>query len=191
MANQFPKEIEQLKVAMEKVEKGYYVIPRYNANVTVRLSYAKRERTYCYELYHQLRSLGIQEHDFTIHAEIDKRGHKGYDGINPDFVIHTPGSDGGLMVIEVKINPAEKGMSDDIRKLNDMVGTHNYQYGVFVLVGKSIDWIQKWRKDVLLNSKDYVCNRIYVLTQLWKQNGKNETAVVEVSTLQDLINEVE
>lgn len=190
MLNQFPKEIEQLKSAMEKVEKGYYIISRYNKKDPAQPTYAKRERTYCYELYHQLRSLEIAGHDYTIHAEIDKRGQEGRKGINPDFVIHTPSAEGGLMVIEVKVNPAESGMSGDIGKLNSMVENRNYQYGVFILVGESMDWIRKWRKDLLLSSKGYKCNKIYILTQIWNKKDKSEVAVVEVSALQDLINEV-
>jgi hypothetical protein len=68
-----------------------------------------RERVYCYELYHQLRS--ILERDrrlpYILNGEVDKSGHPLLlDEIGPrkpDFIVHVPRSmHGNLAVIEVK-----------------------------------------------------------------------------------------
>jgi hypothetical protein len=70
-----------------------------------------RERVYCYELYHHLRSRlpSIEEFPFRRHGEVDKRGHpvlgKKLKGRNPDFIVHKPGEMGpeaNLATIEVK-----------------------------------------------------------------------------------------
>jgi hypothetical protein len=57
-----------------------------------------RERVYCYELYHQLRSIW-NGFDFSLGGEVDKAGHPHFrDGhyahAKPDFLVHRPGGHG-------------------------------------------------------------------------------------------------
>ena len=67
-----------------------------------------RERLYCYELYHQLRSLWPEGFPWSLGGEIDKSGHPIFRGsrldhLKPDFLVHRPGNmDSNLIVIEVK-----------------------------------------------------------------------------------------
>src|SRR4051812_19242544 len=54
-----------------------------------------RERVYCYELYHQMRSRWPQECPFCLNGEVDKRAHPfwrqtGLDEVTPDFLVHGP-----------------------------------------------------------------------------------------------------
>lgn len=123
-----------------------------------------RERAYCYELYHRLR-MELAETDFieryTIHGEIDKRGHdvfldafnsrymivkkelfgeREYEIImpNPDFIIHTPGSHDNLIVIEVKSSDGltySKALEDiaKLKAFTEMGG--GYRYGIFLIYG--------------------------------------------------------
>ena len=67
-----------------------------------------RERVYCYELYHQMRSLWPPESPFYLNGEVDKRAHPilrelGADNAIPDLLVHQPGNmSGNHAVIEVK-----------------------------------------------------------------------------------------
>lgn len=55
-----------------------------------------RERVYCYELYHQLRSIWPKDCEYELSGEVDKSGHplirgNNLDRIKPDFLVHVPG----------------------------------------------------------------------------------------------------
>ena len=58
--------------AMRNVSKEFFEI-----EIAEDVKEKRRERVYCYELYHQIRSLQEKNNlnDFTVNAEIDKRGH--------------------------------------------------------------------------------------------------------------------
>ena len=78
-----------------------------------------RERVYCYELYHQMRSLWPEQTEFYLNGEIDKAAHPilkelGAAHVKPDFLIHKPGyMEGNHAIIEVK---SEKVRRDGIEK---------------------------------------------------------------------------
>lgn len=62
-----------------------------------------RERTYCYELYHQLRNVIPDNFHYKLDGELDKNGHPIFRGRRiPDFIVHNPGTMRNLVVIEVK-----------------------------------------------------------------------------------------
>jgi len=63
-----------------------------------------RERVYCYELYHQMRSVWPEHSPYTLGGEVDKSGHRlirgnGLDNAKPDFLVHMPGDMGGNYAI--------------------------------------------------------------------------------------------
>jgi hypothetical protein len=71
------------------IESSYFQVERMDAPP------AWRERVYCYELYHQLRHHLPTGFPYTLHSEIDNRGHRIISEIfgitpNPDFVVHQP-----------------------------------------------------------------------------------------------------
>jgi hypothetical protein len=74
-----------------------------------------RERVYCYELYHQLRSIWPPDTEYSLNGEVDKRGHPilralGDAEQTPDLLVHTPGRmDGNHSIIEVKSHLATTG----------------------------------------------------------------------------------
>ena len=87
--------------AMAQVEAKYILLEVAGGNPK------HRERVYCYELYHQMRSLQAhckEQSGFTINGEIDKDGPQKVDqNFNPDFVMHTPGDmENNSCVVEVK-----------------------------------------------------------------------------------------
>lgn len=97
--------LSALAEATARIQQRYFAV-----HVAGDDSSIARERAYCYELYHRLReSLDEETFPFTLHGEIDKRGHPMFGdcvgGRNPDFVVHEPGTagpNGNLCVIAVK-----------------------------------------------------------------------------------------
>lgn len=133
------RDLQPIVAAVKNISSAYFTVPRFG------LSPAKRERVYCYELYHQMRLVeGFG--DFTLHGEIDKRGDPSFENKNPDYVIHHPGCGAkgdNFIVIEVKLDDAEAGIVKDLNKLKCMITEHGYKYGVFILVGHDMDWFKK------------------------------------------------
>ena len=105
---------------------------------------AWRERVYCYELYHQLRHQLGDVFPYTLHGEIDKRGHDAIsqffdNGPNPDFVVHIPGTPNNLVVIEVKssLQADADNAQKDLGKLQTFVEKVKYGHGIFLVFGPS------------------------------------------------------
>lgn len=79
-----------------------------------------RERVYCYELYHQWRSLWIADCPHYLDGEVDKTDHPIIQGnAKPDYIVHIPDDmKNNLLVVEVKPANANEGrMVDDLKKL--------------------------------------------------------------------------
>ena len=97
----------------------------------------KRERVYCYELYHQLRCLPL---DITVSAEPDKRGHPAFPAgraPNPDMVFHIPGCDANnAAVIEIECDPSLRHLRKDFRTLKIMKD-HGYRELILLLFSVS------------------------------------------------------
>ncbi len=158
--------IEVLKGALSRIEGDYFSVPTASCE-----SKSVRERVFCYELYHQLRSAqedgslrispGVQ-----IHGEIDKRGRKDYQRENPDFIFHAPGTnESNILVVEVKGTLDDKdGIEGDFDKLLEFVDNHQYQAGAFVLFNHSIENLcQSTREMVEDRCSNSNATRIHVL----------------------------
>ena len=110
----------------------------------------RRERVYCYELYHQIRSLQEKNNlnDFTVNAEIDKRGHSIItENFNPDIVIHQQGDMVNYIVVEVKVTLNAEGIAKDFNTIITMLKKYYYQYGIFILTGSSLERFKKYFKE--------------------------------------------
>lgn len=119
-----------LRKATQSIGWPYFSLPVYGQDEPV-----YRERVYCYELYHQIRSRWDPGNGYTFCAEVDKSGHQvirgNYlDNSKPDFLIHVPEDmDRGLLVMEVKSVEASKtGILSDIRKLNAYLAYYENAY---------------------------------------------------------------
>ncbi|WP_019879947.1 hypothetical protein [Succinispira mobilis] len=165
-----PKD-EYLKLiyqAMKNVPNEYFEI-----KTSGNTSSKKRERVYCYELYHQMRLLQEKkfwDESYSINAEIDKSGHKKIrENFNPDIIIHKQGKMNNNIVIEVKtinIRSNKQGIIKDFETLKCMLACYDYKYGVFILTGKNM----KWFKNTILDELDYgkldaYADNIYIFTQ--------------------------
>lgn len=129
-----------LRASIGEIKPVYFLVPRYAEQPVL------RERVYCYELYHQLRCHLGDNYEFTVHAEIDKRGQeivaeKVGPYTNPDFMVHIPGAgldhEFQLAVIEVKTTAwIDLGkIETDLNKLRVYVEEVGYQRGVFLVFG--------------------------------------------------------
>lgn len=99
-----------------------------------------RERVYCYELYHQLRTLMAQEEIFAkcvLSGEIDKQGHPVIRRCSPDFVLHAPGWMRNFVVVEVKpITGSDVGIRKDRRTIEYFLSEEvGYSKGVHLVYG--------------------------------------------------------
>ncbi len=94
----------------------YFLLPIHNADARY------RERVYCYELYHQLRSQWPHHSPFFLNGEVDKSAHPyfgpGPGAPKPDFIVHIPGTGNNYAVVEVKSRLVDgEGIRDDVQKL--------------------------------------------------------------------------
>lgn len=154
--------------AVNNVNNSYFkLLTTYNQRGIV------RERMFCYELYHQMRCLGVTSNDKILHGEIDKRGHCDFlkdDRLNPDFVLHQPGSfDQNSLVIEVKGKLGRiDGLRKDFKTLLKFTGDYKYKTGIFVIYNHDFDELkQKVREDFItegLKSSSEL-KHIYVLAR--------------------------
>ena len=100
-----------------------------------------RERVYCYELYHQLRSRWPIETEYTLSGEVDKSGHplirdNGLDNKKPDFLVHKPGTMENYLVVEVKpINADRNNIFKDLKTLTAFRRKGGYQRAILLFYG--------------------------------------------------------
>ncbi len=109
----------------------------------------QRERVYCYELYHQLRSRLGDSFPYVLHGELDKRGQEFIETRMksepvPDFVVHRPGRIGfedQLVAIEVKTCQGFSVAAGqrDVDKLVGFVQYVGYLHGILLVVGSCSD----------------------------------------------------
>ena len=172
--------------AMRNVSKEFFEI-----EIAKGIEEKRRERVYCYELYHQIRSLQEKNNlnDFTVNAEIDKRGHSIItENFNPDIVIHQQGDMVNYIVVEVKVTLNAEGIAKDFNTIITMLEKYKYQYGIFILTGSSLQDFKHYFINNVLNrlEKNQVNSqggKIYILVKEKHQSN------VEVSTLKELCEE--
>ncbi len=124
-----------LAAAAAQISADYFQLPVADADAVY------RERVYCYELYHRLRTMWAA-FPFSLGGEVDKVGHPAFqDGpyarAKPDFLVHSPGTmDGNLAVIEVKPATASlRELGRDIQKLSWFCENARYSRGILLIYG--------------------------------------------------------
>lgn len=179
--------IEFILEAMSNVEKSCYDVVMATNELT-REKELKRERVYCYELYHQMRLLqkkGKLGSEININAEIDKRGHSIIkDNFNPDFIIHQQGSMTNYCTIEVKREFSKDKIKKDFEKLTCMLNRYNYQIGIFILI--HFDEFETENFDFIKSVHRYEdCkDRLYIITQ------KNHSDAPKQRKIEDFLKEM-
>ena len=126
--------------ATAAIERGYYHLQIHGGDPVY------RERVYCYELYHQMRSRWPKGCNFALNGEVDKAAHPilrklGVNHKIPDFLVHKPGDmRGNHAIIEVKkTKTSNKGIRKDISTLDTFVRKVGYQRAIYLLVGHASD----------------------------------------------------
>jgi hypothetical protein len=119
------------------IEAKYFVLPIDGA------ASVYRERVFCYEFYHQMRSRWPDDCVFTLNGEVDKRSHPilrgtGVANTIPDFLIHVPGNMGGNhAIIEVKSNrPSIAAIRSDLHKITQFQQDVGYHRGIYLIFGE-------------------------------------------------------
>ncbi len=126
-----------LREATANVSREYFLLP------IVWGPAIYRERVYCYELYHQLRSLWPDGSQYRLNGEIDKRGHPCFAeddwAPKPDFLVHVPGSHDNYAAIEVKTayNLGVREILKDVDTLARFTNEAGYVRGIHLLFGAS------------------------------------------------------
>jgi hypothetical protein len=101
-----------------------------------------RERVYCYELYHQLRSKWPVNCRYSLGGEVDKTGHPlirggALDRAKPDLIVHVPGDmESNLAVVEVKGGiPLGNAIALDFHKLLEFRLRAGYAAAIYLVYG--------------------------------------------------------
>ncbi|BCG79881.1 hypothetical protein MesoLj113b_34230 [Mesorhizobium sp. 113-3-3] len=105
-----------------------------------------RERVYCYELYHQMRSIWPAGTPFYLNGEIDKAAHPilvelGAAYAKPDLLVHQPGyMVGNYAIIEVKsARPPLSGIRKDLETLALFRTKVGYKRAIYLLFGNEVN----------------------------------------------------
>jgi hypothetical protein len=127
------------------------------------------ERVFCYEFYHQLRNLIVNERilnpDFLLEAELQGEVDKfqimglidrfGLTSLSrefiPDFLMHSPGNaNNHPYVIEVKCtgNLTPRAVLKDLEKINEFITRYSYQRGLFITINSNVDEIVELLKSL-------------------------------------------
>lgn len=161
-----------LERATQQVSHDYFQVP-----IAGRANPIYRERVYCYELYHQLRTIWPDYSGFSLGGEVDKSGHplirgNSLDNRKPDFLVHVPGSmQNNFVVMEVKpISARKTSIQKDIRTLSAFVTHANYERALYLFYGRS----EHGKGTVIAEHElnDSEGSRI----EIWVHNGPNSCA---------------
>jgi hypothetical protein len=129
---QFTTILEQATRAMPR---EYFSLPIHGADPVY------RERVYCYELYHQLRTLwpGLENTRYRLNGEVDKTAHPYFaneKAPKPDLLVHVPGTENNYAVIEVKrSDPSRRGVQKDLTTLSRFKNDFGYLRAIYLLFG--------------------------------------------------------
>lgn len=129
--------LEALLQATKSISDSYFLLPIAGCDRPI-----KRERVYCYELYHQLRIV-LDCAPLMLMGEPDKSGHPKFfkKGINPDFILHIPGEHTqNNTVIEVECVVNDEHLYKDFKNFKIM-RDQGYKEIILLLVGcDSVPW---------------------------------------------------
>ena len=168
--------------AVDRVEEPYFTWVEQFAqragdhsrrNVRYRDGIRFGERSFCYELYYQLKTSLVGTEGLAlppqaiIQGEVIKRHIADPTllptGIRPlgrqycpDLTLHTPGNfENQEVVIEVKANPrlTSSMIISDLRKLDLFIGNYAFQLGIFLAVNVKMDELQRKLQSNLIRNR--------------------------------------
>ena len=125
-----------LRQATEQIGEDYFQLPIAGQDDAI-----YRERVYCYELYHLLRTGWPIDSPFRLSGEIDKSGHplvreEPLTRVKPDLLVHIPGQRTNAVAIEVKSVPLNtRGLTKDLETLSGFMELANYENAALLVYG--------------------------------------------------------
>ena len=128
--------INSLEQACKQIEHHYFKI-----TVAPQGEFIHRERVYCYELYHQLRSILGDSYPYKLDGELDKASHpiisEQIGAKKPDFIVHVPGTmENNLIVVEVKpISERISRLKEDLETLHLFMSKAKYYRAIMLVYG--------------------------------------------------------
>jgi len=121
------------RTATAAIAPEYFLLPIHGAESVY------RERVYCYELYHQMRTLWPADSLYRLNGEADKRAHPYFEdwgAPKPDFLVHQPGTSENYAVMEVKASHAvAHGIDKDLRTLEFFRNGIGYTRAIYLIFG--------------------------------------------------------
>lgn len=127
--------LEALEQATQAIGESYFLLPIAGNDRPI-----KRERVYCYELFHQLR-IALQDSQLTLTGEPDKRGRPDFPPINPDFILHIPGNhEQNTAAVEVECRVDLRHLVKDLRNLKIMRGLGYSTLVLLLFSNRSVPW---------------------------------------------------
>jgi hypothetical protein len=138
--------LDELEIYFDLIRQGLTQVGAsyYRLRTTYRPTGIVRERIFCYELYHQIRSLMGEYELLSLHGEIDKRGHRDFrreHRRNPDFVFHLPETHAGnMLVVEVKgqLGQDNWAIIKDFETLLAFTSRYQYKAGLFLIYNHTL-----------------------------------------------------
>lgn len=146
--------------ALSKVESSYFKMVMTYSNEEI-----NRERVFCYELYHQMRTLSEKKLPsgelLSLHAEVDKSGNPLFNRQNPDFIFHKPGTnEHNELVCEVKGTIDDgSGITKDFKNILTLIINNGYKNGLFILYNHGIEQLGRrkhWVNSAVMQLADSV-----------------------------------
>ncbi|NNM86783.1 MAG: methionyl-tRNA formyltransferase-like protein [Phycisphaerales bacterium] len=145
-----------------------------------------RERVYCYELYHQVRTRwpSPEACSYRLNGELDKVAHPLMQSCaagrsKPDFLVHAPGTmNQNYAIFEIKAQNARRSaIKKDIETLNQFRRTAHYGRAIYLVYGdgaeKSLPTICEVAKQITNLDK----------IEVWLHDKVGQPALTAYSTL--------
>ena len=169
-----------LTEATKSIPSQYFQLP-----VAGREDPIYRERVYCYELYHQIRTSWPENTPYFLSGEVDKSGHplirgNNLDKTKPDFLVHDPGEmNRNELVMEVKpVNFDMPGIKKDLRTLTAYRHRANYWRAILLVYGDSKDDFDRFRGIVKSITEQDRNNTVDIkLIELWHHSSCGQEAI--------------
>jgi len=175
MRSYFEDFLKCLKKAGELID-GHY----FSVNVAGAEESVYRERVYCYELYHHLRSILPDDFPYKLDGELDKMNHPlihaKIGAKKPDFVVHVPGDmNKNLVVIEVKpIRTRNDLLICDLKTLQLFLNKAKYYRAIMLIYGNDgFNSIDRIKRELRTFSNEKIL-------LIWHQEPMNKSFIVNI-----------
>lgn len=175
--NDFEYFMKCLVGAGARMERHYFQFPVAGSSRPI-----FRERVYCYELYHQLRTVLGDYFPYKLDGEVDKAGHliipPTLGAKKPDFVVHEPGDmKRNLVIIQVKpvTTPIGK-LKEDFQTLQGFLEKAKYYRAIMLVYGDGKRDLPDYIRFELNNLPEKYQGRLLLV---WHRGPREKPVVID------------